>query len=50
MAWPSRASIAYKIFCSKVVRLAILETKALIPLVSKIGSLTTQRGGVNESE
>ena len=49
MAWPSRASIAYLIFFSEAVKPAILETKALIPLVSKTGSLTTQRG-VNESE
>ena len=35
--------------CSEVVKPAILETKALIPLVSKTGSLTTQRR-VNGSE
>ena len=35
--------------CSEVVKPAILETKALIPLVSKTGSLTAKRG-VNGSE
>ena len=49
VAWPSRASITYWIFCSEVVKPAILETKALIPLVSKTGSLTAHRG-VNGSE
>ena len=31
--------------CSEAVKPAILETKALIPLVRKVESLTVQRGG-----